>query len=495
MDSSKFKFVKKKAISPVVATALLLVVAVISVVGFQGWFTAFSSSVFTDVEVDTQKSSSQVGVEDLVGDILYINSGDNLSIKSISIGGTDCNINSSFSGLAKIDVSSCIENLTNPAANILVITDDGIYDSYQYLDSASSSSSGGSGGSGGTASCLLDGVTVTHTNSSTFYDSKFAGSCNSLVRTCTDGTLDGSALYLYSNCIVDVLGYTQISTCTDLENMANNLSGNYQLTQNIDCSGIPSFTAIGGDDIEYYSGLQKGFTGNLEGNQFTISNLNINRAALDGAGLFTRNDGDVSNLKIVNASVVSSGNWIGILAGVKRDGSIKQVSVSGTVNGGSDVGAIVGRMGSAVLQNSHSLGTVIGTQTVGGLVGMNYNGNTILDSYTTANVSSSGGIVGGLVGANDGGSTITNSFNSNPVSASSNVGGVTGWFNSGTFTNVYWNDNANNPSAVFGISSTTGVTTISDNEAHFYSGSNAPMSSWDSNWTFSGSDYPTLSFE
>lgn len=32
---------KKKAISPVVATALLLVVAVVSVVGFSGWFETF----------------------------------------------------------------------------------------------------------------------------------------------------------------------------------------------------------------------------------------------------------------------------------------------------------------------------------------------------------------------------------------------------------------------------------------------------------------------
>jgi len=45
----------KKAISPVVAVALLLVVAVVAVVGFQTWFNTYSSGIFTNTE---QKSSN-----------------------------------------------------------------------------------------------------------------------------------------------------------------------------------------------------------------------------------------------------------------------------------------------------------------------------------------------------------------------------------------------------------------------------------------------------
>ena len=145
--------------------------------------------------------------------------------------------------------------------------------------------------------------------------------------------------------------------------------------------------------------------------------------------------------------------------------------------------------------NSYSLGTVIGTQTVGGLVGMNYKSITIRDSFTAASVSSTGNYVGGLSGSQDQGDHI-NTFVSNSASGvGGSVGGVTGWINSGSNTNVYWNNKGDNPATSVGTGSTAGITTISDNEAHFYSGSNAPMSSWDSNWTFSGTGFPKLSFE
>jgi len=121
----------KKGISPVVATALLLVVAVMSVVGFQGWFTAFSSSVFVGVESDTDSSNS-VKVEDIIGDKLYLNSKFNSSINSININGVDCNFNGTVSGIDYINISSCIENISG-AVNIVVETGDKIIESYDYV--------------------------------------------------------------------------------------------------------------------------------------------------------------------------------------------------------------------------------------------------------------------------------------------------------------------------------------------------------------------------
>ena len=43
----------KKAIGPVVASALLLVVAVVAVVGFQGWFNNYSSGMFSNTETQS----------------------------------------------------------------------------------------------------------------------------------------------------------------------------------------------------------------------------------------------------------------------------------------------------------------------------------------------------------------------------------------------------------------------------------------------------------
>ena len=51
---SKMILSNKKVISPVVATALLLVVAVMAVVGFSGWFSSFQSGINSDVEQNSR---------------------------------------------------------------------------------------------------------------------------------------------------------------------------------------------------------------------------------------------------------------------------------------------------------------------------------------------------------------------------------------------------------------------------------------------------------
>ena len=49
---------QKKAISPVVATALLLVVAVVAVVGFQTWFNTYQSENFAKLNEQTAAGSA-----------------------------------------------------------------------------------------------------------------------------------------------------------------------------------------------------------------------------------------------------------------------------------------------------------------------------------------------------------------------------------------------------------------------------------------------------
>ena len=87
-----FSFKSKKGVHPVIAVSLLLVVSVISVVGFQGWFTSFSSNVLVDAESESYSTNSQIGVEELIGNDLYISAGGNTTINSILIGGVNCNL-------------------------------------------------------------------------------------------------------------------------------------------------------------------------------------------------------------------------------------------------------------------------------------------------------------------------------------------------------------------------------------------------------------------
>jgi flagellin-like protein len=79
----------KKGISPVVATALLLVVAVVAVVGFQTWFNTYQSGLNAKVEQQSQSGSSlTIQLLKTDGDVYIKNSGvDNVSLVSIDVTG------------------------------------------------------------------------------------------------------------------------------------------------------------------------------------------------------------------------------------------------------------------------------------------------------------------------------------------------------------------------------------------------------------------------
>ena len=62
----------KKTISPVIATALLLIVAVISVVGFGSWFGNFQSNINSNVE-QSSNTKNTIDLDTIVGNSLYIN--------------------------------------------------------------------------------------------------------------------------------------------------------------------------------------------------------------------------------------------------------------------------------------------------------------------------------------------------------------------------------------------------------------------------------------
>jgi flagellin-like protein len=126
----------KKAISPVVTTALLLVVAVFSVVGFQAWFQTFQSAQQADVEKKAQAGAA-IGIERLEDDSVYIlNSAvdtyDNVEIKvQDSSGYVSCTNSTSLSlpqGLTQVDLNGTSCGLVkNRDYTVVVIVDDGLF--------------------------------------------------------------------------------------------------------------------------------------------------------------------------------------------------------------------------------------------------------------------------------------------------------------------------------------------------------------------------------
>lgn len=122
---------QRKAISPVVATALLLVVAVVAVVGFQTWFNTYQSENFAKLNEQTATGSA-INFQLLENDTIYLtNSGYSGTVFNVTVEG--CNeVDASSSlgdGLIEIDLSgaSCSGMTDGASKSIRVRTDDLIY--------------------------------------------------------------------------------------------------------------------------------------------------------------------------------------------------------------------------------------------------------------------------------------------------------------------------------------------------------------------------------
>lgn len=132
----------KKAISPVVATALLLVVAVVAVVGFQTWFTTYQSGLNTKVETQSNSGTS-LTVERLeqsssgANATVYIKNSDTVyvtvnEVKVLSSGTELCSnttlFNATASSVTEKWAASCSPALTrNQAYDVVLITDNGVF--------------------------------------------------------------------------------------------------------------------------------------------------------------------------------------------------------------------------------------------------------------------------------------------------------------------------------------------------------------------------------
>jgi len=195
-----------------------------------------------------------------------------------------------------------------------------------------------------------------------------------------------------------VSALTSVNSCTDLQNMQNNLAEDYILGSNIDCSSFGSFTPVGT--------LATPFTGTLDGNQNSITGLLVTGSG-ENRGLFGRSLGATfSNLNIDGN--VEGNRFVGMLVGFSNGSTtISNVHVDGDVSGifqefDIDIGGMVGRHNGGLIENSSSAVTVIGRGPfTGGLVGSLKSGSTVSGSYSTGIVfggNSTGGLIGSVSG-------------------------------------------------------------------------------------------------
>lgn len=241
--------------------------------------------------------------------------------------------------------------------------------------------------------------------------------------------------YANYSCLVP-LGYTQVRTPEDLQNIQNNLSGKYFVCNDIDMTGF-SFKAIG-------SWSQR-FNGVLAGNNRVIQNLSI-RDSKQRVGMFdtTGPAAIIRDLKLINVVVENTFpdcspaygtdcGRSGAVAGANF-GAIIRVSVDGrsVVRGHRAVGSLVGTNYGTVSRSNSGRDVLVQAQGyAGGLVGNNYKSYTqgiglVADSFSEAAVTVETHTAGGLVGSNGYAGTILRSYAAGDVLGGDTLGALVG---------------------------------------------------------------------
>jgi hypothetical protein len=251
---------------------------------------------------------------------------------------------------------------------------------------------------------------------------------NGVDEDCVGGVDDGCDVlgYFFAGDGVENDPYI-IENCFQLQNMSYDLDGYYELKGDVDCSmtltwdGGKGFKPVGEDHYNSFEGV-------FDGKGFEISGLFINRGDENSIGLF----GYVKSGEIMNLGMTDS-----------------------DITGASGVGGIAGSStSSSTITNSYNTGSVSGTSYVSGIAGSSTSSSTITNSYNTGSITGSSYYVGGITGYSSGYasySTITNSYNTGSITGSSYTGGIAGISTySSTITNSY---NAGS------ITSTTGANT------------------------------------
>ncbi len=234
----------------------------------------------------------------------------------------------------------------------------------------------------------------------------------------------------------------QIATLENLYWMADDKTRwdfDYAQTADIDASATSTWYSDGSGG--YYGWIPVGnqsdgyFTGNYNGQGYTIDGLYVNRSSTDEVGLFGRISGaTIEKLGLTNISMTGN-SWVGGITGLSN--------------------------ASATINNCYVTGSVTGNLNyTGGVCGLNGGSSIITDCYSRVTVSGNSKN-GGILGYNSS-STVANCYATGTVSGSSWTGVLIGYESSGTVSRCFWDTESSGSSTGIGYSAdqtATGKTT------------------------------------
>lgn len=271
----------------------------------------------------------------------------------------------------------------------------------------------------------------------------------------------------------------QINTLTDLQNLSlnsNHWSSYFELTNNIDATASSGWNA--GEGFRPIGNSDTIFNGGFNGNNFSISNLFINRPNESNVGLFGWAQGDtLQNIILSNANITGL-EMVAVLSG--RVGNVSNTSITtiqnisvtnatisatkidevGDDNEHVKTGAIVGLASNCNINNCNAQASLTGKDRIGGLVGeLSVNASISADaglitlSYTNVNMTSTGRLVGGLIGFMNTNTRVSYSYSLGDIETNGfNVGGLVGLSNTGTtISNSYSLVNVSGSNSIGGL--------------------------------------------
>ena len=228
-----------------------------------------------------------------------------------------------------------------------------------------------------------------------------------------------------------------IEDVMDLQNMSSNLSAYYIMKNDINASATVGWNS--GSGFAPVGTDANRFTGVLDGKNYTVKGLFINRSGTDYVGLFGSigTNGSVMNIGLLDSNITGN-EYVGGLVGDNHYGTVNNSYSTGNTTGTDRVGGLAG-LNVGTVNHAYATGNVTGNNDVGGLIGLN-TGGTVNHSYATGNETGTYD-VGGLIGETTD-STVANSYATGNVNGSNNIGGLVGhYYHDDVINNSHYNIN------------------------------------------------------
>lgn len=256
-----------------------------------------------------------------------------------------------------------------------------------------------------------------------------------------------------------------ITDVDELQAIGDEPDAHYVLGNDIDASETRAWNGYAGFDPIASDGE---FTGSLDGQNYEIRSLVVDRPDEDRVGLFANANGTIENVNLEETTVVGNQDVGGLVGAAHEAAVIRRISVTGEVTGDHEVGGLAGRSAGTVMdsvseaelaaddenrrsfigglvglvengsvERSAATGDVTGIRAVGGLVGVVSYDAYVSDSYATGDVTGvdhedsgyyfgweDSFTVGGLVAAVDG--SVATSFSTGEVTGTRRYHGLFG---------------------------------------------------------------------